>query len=147
MTAALASATPDLLGPRARATAGYADAGDAVITPRQAEYRVFARVTHRLAAALAAAAPAGAAPAARTAAFARMAEAVNDNRRLWAALAADLAAPRNGLPDSLRAQLISLAAFTLAQSDRVLNGAGTADPLVEINRSVMRGLRGDAEAE
>lgn len=127
----------------AQATVAYADARDAVVTPRQAEYRIFARVTHRLSAAADAAEAEG---TARALAFPRLAEAVNDNRRLWAALAADLAAPRNGLPEGLRAQLLSLALFTLAHSDRVLARSASARALVDVNTAVMRGLRGDAEA-
>lgn len=128
----------------ALATAAYADARDAVVTPRQAEYRVFARITHRLSVAQDAVDVGGTAGAR---AFPRLVETVSENRRLWSTLATDLAATANGLPDELRAQLISLAIFTVSHTDRVLARQASARPLVDINTAVMRGLRGGLEAE
>ena len=108
----------------------YRNADQPIRTPRSIEYDAFARITHRL----------------REAAIGGpskirdLASAINDNRRLWTILAIDVADDDNALPQELRARILSLAAFTRTYSSRVLNGA-TADPLIEINMAVMRGLR------
>ena len=119
----------------ALAAKAYSSPRDAVLTPRQAEYRVFARVTHRLAAALAAR------DRDEPGAFAELLAALEDNRRLWGVLAADLASDGNGLPDALRAGLISLAAFARSETARVRAGEADGAALVEINETVMKGLR------
>jgi flagellar protein FlaF len=101
--------------------------------PRQIEYRVFAGITGRIARA-ATEGPAG---------FGVLAEALHDNRRLWNTLAVDLVHSGNGLPEVLRARLLSLAAFIHRQTAKILDGrigpAGSA-VLVDINTAVMRGL-------
>ena len=61
-------------------------------------------------------------------------------------LAADLADPGNGLPDALKAQLLSLARFSLRHSDRVLAGNATSAVLIDVNISIMKGLRGEVRA-
>jgi flagellar protein FlaF len=101
-------------------------------TPRATEYEVFARVSRRL----------GTAIAAGTGGFATLAAALQDNRRLWTVLAADLVEPGNGLPDALKARLLYLAAFTEAHTHKVLSGKAGAEVLIDINTAVMRGLRG-----
>lgn len=106
-------------------------------SPRQTEYRVFAGITGRIVRA-AAEGPAG---------FAALAEALHDNRRLWNTLAVDLAHPGNGLPEALRAGLLSLAGFTHRQTAKLLDGSlgpEGAAVLVDINTAVMRGLNGNA---
>jgi len=115
------------------ARAAYAAPDAPTRTPRGLEYDLFARITHRI----------RAASAQGRAGFPALAAALHDNRRLWTALAADVAAPDNGLPPALRAQIFYLYEFTDQHSRKVL--AGKADPavLVEINSAVMRGLRGD----
>ena len=106
-----------------------------VRTERGVEYDVFARVT----AALKTAAAAGKQN------FAAFAKALDDNRRLWTILATDVADKGNELPQELRAQIFYLAEFTLHQTRRVLRGEVSADVLIEINTSIMRGLRGQAK--
>lgn len=114
-----------------RARLAYAGPTQPVRTPRDTEYDVIARVTHRLKS------------AAADDSFPRLAEALHDNRRLWTALASDVAGEGNGLPAPLRAQLFYLNEFTRQHSSKVLDGAATADALIEINTAVMRGLRRD----
>lgn len=128
-------------GPGSAFGAAYSDARDAVLTPRQAEYRVFARATHRLSDTSARFA------AGDTIAYFRLAEAVHDNLRLWLTLATDLATDGNGLPDPLRASLISLAGFVEKHSHKVLNKQADASALIEINAAVMKGLRGGTERD
>jgi flagellar protein FlaF len=103
--------------------------------PRALEYDAFALVTRRLAAA----------PGA-SAGFPRLAAALDDNRRLWRTLAADVADPGNALPATLRARIFYLYEFTEAHTRRVLDGAADPQVLVDINTAVMRGLRGDGGA-
>ena len=104
-----------------------------VRTARDAEYAVFASVTHALRAADGADYPA-------------LARAVTDNQRLWGALADDLMSDGNALPAALRASLISLAEFVRKHTMAVLGGRAGVEALVDINTMIMRGLRGDVEA-
>lgn len=112
-----------------QARQAYAGPQSAVRTGRQAEHQVFSTVTARLSAALRSPGE-----------IARLVAALHDNRRLWTRLAADVADTGNGLPQDLRARIFYLAEFTHHHSQRVLQGDGDAQVLVEINTAVMRGL-------
>lgn len=102
-----------------------------VQTERRAEYDVVAGVTHRLR---------DAANNARSD-FAEYINALNDNRRLWRALATDVADPGNGLPESLRARLLYLADFTDHHTSKVMRKEANVMPLLEINMAILRGLK------
>jgi flagellar protein FlaF len=119
----------------AQARSAYAGPAAPIRTERATEYAVFARVTHRL----------SAVDEADRAAFPALAAAVSDNQRLWGALAEDLLSEGNTLPVGLRAQLVGLAEFVRKHTLRVLAGKAGVAPLVDINTSIMRGLRGTAE--
>jgi len=114
------------------ANTAYAQPVTAARTPRDAEYEVIARVTQRLAAA----------SATREEAPAAFLEALFRNERLWSTLAADVSDPGNGLPAPLRAQLFYLYRFTTEHSRKVRNGSAPVGVLIDINRAVLRGLRG-----
>jgi len=105
-------------------------------SPRDLEYELFARVTGRLRRALAATGPA---------AIPDRAAALDENRRLWTALALDLAHPANAFPAELRARLVWLADYALQTGatalDRSAKGQAATESLIEINTLVMRGLR------
>lgn len=73
--------------------------------------------------------------------FPALARAIHENRRLWTVLATDIADPDNALPADLRARIMYLCRFTDAHSKQVLQGKVSAAILVEINASMMRGLR------
>ena len=103
----------------------YAASAAPVRTPRALEYDLIARNTSALK---------------HAATFAALTKALHDNRRLWTALAADVAEPDNGLPRDLRARLFYLAEFTAHHSRRVLAGEADASALIDINTAVMRGL-------
>ena len=118
------------------ATAAYAAPTPSTRSARSIEYEALARVTRQLRAAL----------SAPGSTFTTLAAALYDNRRLWLALASDVAEPGNGLPDLLRARLYYLAEFTTVHSGRVLAGEATVDVLIDINTAVMRGLRHDEGA-
>ncbi|MEM9762154.1 MAG: flagellar biosynthesis regulator FlaF [Pseudomonadota bacterium] len=115
--------------------AAYGQASKVLGTPRSIEYQVFAQVNGRLAAA---SGPEGS--------FPQLADALWENQRLWTALISDLAQPDNALPEALRGQLISLGAFVMNHTRRVIARDAEAGPLVDINAAVMRGLRARADA-
>jgi len=114
----------------------YASAAAPIRTHRDSEYAVFARVTHAL----------KSLDETDKRAFPELAGAVSDNQRLWSALSEDLMQDGNSLPDALRAQLIGLAEFVRKHGMLVLAGKASVVPLIDINTSIMRGLRGNAEA-
>ncbi len=116
----------------ALAQTAYGDPTTVQKSPRSAEYDVISRITARL----------QIAQQADRAAFPQLAEALHENRRLWVELATDLATPGNALPLALRAQLLSLAQFSLRHTEEVLAGRGSADVLVDINLAILRGLSG-----
>ena len=98
---------------------------------RSMEYEIIARVTYRLKAA---------AQKGRLG-FSQLAQALHENQELWIALAADVSDADNGLPDDLRARVFYLAEFTRAHTKRVLDGADSVAPLLEVNTAILKGLR------
>lgn len=78
--------------------------------------------------------------------FAAFAMAIHENRKLWHALALDVAHAENALPDDVRARIFYLSEFTELQSKKALKGETTVQSLIEINTAMMRGLN-DAGAE
>lgn len=121
----------------AHASGAYGRAQTAARTPRGIEYEVIARITRRL----------KSAADARGTDFPAFAHALGDNLKLWMTLGMDVADKDNPLPAPLRAQLFYLFEFTDQHSRKLLNGEDVSpDILVEINTSVMRGLRGEGGA-
>lgn len=116
----------------AMAIAAYGNPKTAQKSARDAEYEVVARITARL----------RQAHLGGVGSFPALAEALTENRRLWTEFASDLSSNNNPLPDELKIRLLSLARFTLVQTDAILNGRGTAETLIEINTSILRGLAG-----
>lgn len=70
-------------------------------------------------------------------------KAVSGNNELWTLLVDDLSHPQNELDETTKAGLLSLAIFSLRHGKNVLAGAGGTNVLIEINMSVMKGLRGE----
>lgn len=101
--------------------------------PRQTEYRLFAEVTKALMSVREAATTKGL----RSQDFYK---AVDWNRRLWLTLQMDLASNENRFPDSLKANIISIAIWVDKHSRTVLRGEATLDPLISVNRTIMEGL-------
>lgn len=116
------------------ARTGYAQAAP-VRTDRGSEYAVFAKVTARL----------SEVDETDKSQFPALARAVHDNQRLWSALEDDLLLDSNGLPVPLRVQLLGLANFVRRHSAHVLAGRAKIAALVDINTSIMKGLRGEVE--
>lgn len=124
-----------------QAYGAFSDATSGVKSPSQIEYQAFARVTQALSRT---AAPEKA--TAKDGGFARLASALHDNLRLWTIVARDVAGGGNALPDGLRSQLFYLSEFTRHHTALVLKGEAEAEPLIEINTAIMRGLRQQGEA-
>ncbi len=116
----------------ALARSAYKTSTSIAQSDRSAEYRAFAQITSQLS---------GASDAGDGAQFAKLGEAILMNRRLWSLLAQDAASDKNGLPQAVRAQILSLANFTWSHSRKVLQKEASADVLIEINTAMMRGLR------
>ncbi|MGR3465958.1 flagellar biosynthesis regulator FlaF [Limimaricola sp.] len=115
-------------------------------TPRQIERRILSRVTGQM--------------ASRAEAYDRADSRLdrgallsdglrNDlatNQKFWNELKYDLAQPENALPAELRAGLISLALWVDRQTNAVMGGNAGVGALVEVNRSIVAGLAGQAPA-
>jgi flagellar protein FlaF len=111
----------------------YSAPGQPTQTMRSTEYELFSRVTFRM----------RRANAQGAAGFAALASAMHDNRQLWTALAIDVADKDNQLSPAVRARIFYLAEFTTHHTRKVLAGKASADALVEINTTIMRGLKGN----
>lgn len=114
----------------------YGSALSPVKDARSAEAAILARITGRMTTA----ANRG------SSGFPELAAAVADNRRFWAAAAADLAGEGNGLPQGLRVGLISISGFVARQTSRVLAGEAALAPLLDINRAIILGLSGEGSS-
>lgn len=103
---------------------------DSVIrSERSIEYQAFAKVTAALTNAARGSADYGA-----------TATAIYENRRLWNILASDVAEDENKLPLELRASIFSISQFVMRHSAQVLQDDASIETLIEINKSIMRGL-------
>lgn len=107
----------------------YAPASEVTRTPRSAEYEVIARITRRLKQAI------------EARGFRQLVDALHENRKLWSTLAINVAAADNALPADLRARLFYLAEFTDTHTQKVLRKEANASVLLEINISILRGLK------
>lgn len=115
------------------ARAAYARPEAPQRTPRALEYDLLARITQRLTVAW----------ANRDKSYGGLLSALDENLRLWATLASDVAETENNLPVKLRAQLFYLYEFTLQHSRVIREKQGSVEVLIDINTAVMRGLRGE----
>ena len=113
------------------ARTAYSSAAAPIRTHQSTEFDAFAQITSRIKSAV----------SRGKIGFSDLAAALHDNRKLWSLLAADVADDGNALPRQLRAQIVYLAEFTILHTAKVLSGDATAEVLVDINMSVMRGLR------
>ncbi len=107
-----------------------------IASPRDAEYLAFSHATRGLIEA----AKAGHED------LKGLVAALHFNRQLWGALASDCASTDNQLPETLRAQIISLSRWVNAHSTAVMRKTEEVEPLIEINRMMMDGLSGKAPA-
>jgi flagellar protein FlaF len=70
----------------------------------------------------------------------RLHEALRANRSLWMAFAADLASPNNTCPDTVKAALISLAAFIERNTRAAMSDEGMLRSFIAINDRIAAGL-------
>lgn len=106
-------------------------------TGQDTEYRLFAQVTRALL-------EASVMPADDLGG--RM-DALDWNRRMWAAFATDCGSPDNRLPDSLRAGIISLSIWVGKYTGQVIRNQEDIQDLIAVNRAIMQGLaRGISQA-
>ncbi|HZZ34952.1 MAG TPA: flagellar biosynthesis regulator FlaF [Caulobacteraceae bacterium] len=114
----------------------YQKAAQRAENPRDAEFRLFGQVTRALI---------DAAKADEGDLRTRM-DALDWNRRLWSALATDCSNSANSLPDAVRAHIISLSLWVNRHTSAVMRKEEEFEPLIDINRMIMQGLSGRAEA-
>jgi flagellar protein FlaF len=114
----------------------YQQAATRAETPRETEYRLFGQVTLALMEA-----------SKRDPSDLRgRIDALDWNRRVWSVLGTACADPDNALPESLRAGIISLSIWVGKHTSEVIRRREDIDPLIEVNRMVMQGLRGPGQA-
>ena len=114
----------------------YKTAATRAESPREMEYRLFGQVTRALMHA----------STVDPSDIATRIDALDWNRRLWSTLATDCADPDNKLHNPLKAQIISISLFVSRHSSAIMRGEEDFEPLIDINRMVMQGLQGSAEA-
>ena len=114
----------------------YQQAAARVETPRETEYRLFAQVTLALVDA----------SKLDPKDFDGRIGALDWNRRMWTVLAADCGAEGNQLPAELRAGIISLSIWVNKYTSEVIRGEEDIQDLIDVNRMIMQGLSGRAEA-
>ena len=107
----------------------YQQAATRSESPRDTEYRLFGQVTRALI-------DASTTPND----LAKRVDALDWNRRLWQALAADCAQPENQLPSEVRAQIISLSMWVGRQTNAVVRSDVDFEALIDLNRTMMQGL-------
>jgi flagellar protein FlaF len=109
----------------------YQQAAQRAEGPRDTEYRLFGEVTR----ALIEASDTGPQE------IAKRARAIDWNRRLWTALALDCAQDGNSLSPQLRASILSLNLWVVRHSSDVMRGKESFQPLIDVNRLIMQGLK------
>lgn len=120
----------------AQARTAYDLGNQSIRSAKSVEYEAFARITRDL----------KVASDSGRKNYSALASAIHQNRKLWTILAADVADPLNALPADLKAQIFYLSEFTTHHSREVLREGASVDVLIEINRSIMQGLRTQAGA-
>ncbi|MGL1311230.1 flagellar biosynthesis regulator FlaF, partial [Vibrio parahaemolyticus] len=73
--------------------------------------------------------------------FSTRIRALDWNRRVWAALANDCMNDNNGLPEAVRASIISLSIWVSKHASAVMRREEGFQPLIDVNRIIMQGLR------
>lgn len=109
--------------------ARYAAAQNAAATPRDIELRAFRYVNGLLAAATDT-------PGRATA--------LSKTAQMWSILIGDLALDANGLPDDLKARLISLGLWAQREAAARIMDEGSLTPLMELHRDMIAGLEAQA---
>lgn len=103
---------------------------DSTEDPRNTEYRLFAEITRQMLA-----------EHKRGIRDSGLITAVDRNRQLWITLAADCADDNNQLPTQTRAAIISLSIWVQKYSREVTRGGEDLSALIDVNRTIMKGLQ------
>ncbi|WP_018148338.1 flagellar biosynthesis regulator FlaF [Henriciella marina] len=111
----------------------YSNVTSRTASDKQIEYALFSEVTNALKDVAAQDVPLPAV----------WADAIDRNLQLWLLLSVDLLSPENGLDESLRTNLLTLAEMVRRVSYSVLSGDTDISDLVEINETIMKGLSGE----
>jgi flagellar protein FlaF len=72
--------------------------------------------------------------------------ALHRNREMWTVFSTDCGSAGNGLPDALRASIVSLALWVDRHTSEVVAGREPIDGLLEVNRLILEGLTTDSTA-
>ncbi len=108
----------------------YSSYSAAASTQRGAEYETLGRITRSIR------------DSTRSgASFSSLAAALHENRRLWTILALDVSNDENPLPLELKKKIFILNSFVQKHTRRVLLHEASVAILLEINVSIMKGLR------
>ena len=75
--------------------------------------------------------------------FADFAQALHQNLKLWLIFGTEAARDDNPMEKDLRGQILNLTDFVRKQTSAALNGTVSVAILVEINRNIAAGLRGE----
>lgn len=102
----------------------------------QVEYRLFAQVTNALISVQG-----------LECTDKRTIDALDWNRRMWSVFSSDCGAKGNGLPDELRASIISLSIWASKHTSLVMRGQAKVEALVDVNRMIMDGLAEQAKLQ
>lgn len=104
--------------------------------PRDTEYRLFAQVT-------------GALMRVRERGIkdGEFVDALDWNRRMWSVFSTDCGLEGNGLPQDLRARIISIGIWVSKYTSDVIRANGDIDALIDVNRAIMEGLAMRPQAE
>lgn len=73
-------------------------------------------------------------------------EALVRNIQLWNIFGHDCASEGNQLPQELKTQIVSLAVWAVGQSEKAINGEVDVSALVDVNRTIARGLTTGTES-
>lgn len=114
----------------------YQKAQTSAETPSQVEYRLFAQVTNALLAVKD-----------KDIKDPETIAALDWNRRMWSVFSSDCGTKGNGLPDELRAGIISLSIWVSKHSSLVMRGAESIESLISINKTIMEGLADQAKLQ
>lgn len=109
----------------------YSDARAPVRDARGSEYQVIAAITHRM----------HTLDPKNPVTYPRFIEVLHENRKLWDVISTDVAFDTNKLPVPVKAQLFYLAEFVRFHTNRVIHENESHQVLIDINASVMQGLR------
>jgi flagellar protein FlaF len=65
------------------------------------------------------------------------------NREVWSAFSSACGANGNQLPDELRASIVSIGLWVDRYTSDVVGGRDSIDGLIDVNRSIIDGLKGE----